>query len=120
MKSRLAVVGACALSLSLASVAVASDDDEKEPSPGFSQEYIDDAVNQNAGKELWQDQCAHCHGAKAYPGKAPKLKPRRYNADFVWDRVSNGFRKMPAWKEVYTKEERMQIVAFIMGKTFSP
>ncbi len=119
MRTYLALACVCAVPLALASVAIATEG-EKEPSPGFTQEYIDDINNQNAGKEIWKEQCAHCHGAKAYPGKAPKLKPRRYNPDYVWDRVSNGFRKMPPWKDVYSKEERMQIVAFIMGKNFAP
>lgn len=73
-----------------------------------------------AGRELWQDQCRHCHGRSAYPGKAPKLKPRRYKPDFVYDRVTKGFRKMPAWKEIYSREERMNVVAYILSKKFAP
>ncbi len=55
-----------------------------------------------------------------HPGKAPKLKPWRYKADFVFDRITNGFQKMPAWKDVYTKEERMALVAYILSDDFSP
>ena len=65
MKPRLALVTVCALPLALASVSWAASDDEKEPSPGFTQEFIDNIENQNAGKEIWHDQCAHCHGSKA-------------------------------------------------------
>ncbi len=104
----------------LMSVPAQAADDKKEPSPEFTQAFLDDAENFTAGKEIWKEQCAHCHGAKAYPGKAPKLKPRRYKPKFVFDRVSNGFRKMPAWKDVYTTEERMKIVAYVMSRKFSP
>ena len=64
--------------------------------------------------------CIRDSGNSAYPGKAPKLKPAGYKADFVFDRITNGFKKMPAWKTVFTLEERMQIVAYIMSDRFSP
>jgi mono/diheme cytochrome c family protein len=34
--------------------------------------------------------------------------------------VTDGFRKMPAWKEEYSDDERMKIVAYIMSGSFSP
>ncbi len=86
----------------------------------FSEEFLRDQANVDAGRVLWQKQCRHCHGKASYPGKAPKLKPRRYTADFVYDRVTFGFRKMPAWEEVYSQEERMAVVAFILSNQFSP
>ena len=104
-----------------AAPAGASDDSAaKETPPTFSKSYLDDSKHQKAGEEIWADQCRHCHGASAYPGKAPKLKPWRYKADFVFDRITNGFLKMPAWKDVYTKEERMALVAYILSDDFSP
>ena len=86
----------------------------------FSEEYLGDQANIDAGKALWQKQCRHCHGRAAYPGKAPKLKPRRYTADFIYDRVTYGFRKMPAWEKVYSQEDRMAVVAFVLSDQFSP
>ncbi|GMQ76026.1 MAG: hypothetical protein BMS9Abin01_1289 [Gammaproteobacteria bacterium] len=86
----------------------------------FSREYLSDQANIDAGKALWQKQCQYCHGKAAYPGKAPKLKPRRYTADLIYDRVTYGFRKMPAWEKVYSQEERMAVVAFILSDQFSP
>ena len=74
----------------------------------------------NQGKEIWFDQCTHCHGYKAYPGKAPKLKPKRYKPEFVYKRVTKGFRKMPAWEEIYSREEIESLVVYIMNKNFSP
>jgi mono/diheme cytochrome c family protein len=99
-----------------------SSQDEKEPEPGpeFTDEFLNDTEKQAVGEQLWQQQCRHCHGYSAYPGKAPKLKPRRYKPDFVYDRITNGFRKMPAWKDVYSQEERMSLVAYVLGDSFSP
>ena len=91
-----------------------------EAVPEFNEAYLGNPENYVLGKEVWVDQCRHCHGKSAYPGKAPKLKPRRYKADFVFDRVTNGFRKMPAWGEVFSLEERMSVVAYILSQEFSP
>lgn len=91
-----------------------------EPPVPFTEEYLHDEANIGAGETIWADQCRHCHGAKAYPGKAPKLRPARYKPDFVYRRVTDGFRKMPAWKDVYTDEERMQVTAYILSDKFSP
>jgi mono/diheme cytochrome c family protein len=72
------------------------------------------------GEKLWGDQCTHCHGAKAYPGKAPKLQPRSYKPEFVWDRIHNGFRGMPPWKDVYKPDEIVALVAYILSDDFFP
>ncbi len=104
-----------------AASALASDEAEApEPKPEFSEAYLNDEKAQAIGKDLWAEQCRHCHGAKAYPGKAPKLKPRKYKPGFVFRRITKGFRKMPPWKEVYTFEERKALVAYIKSRKFSP
>lgn len=87
--------------------------------PEFTEAFLSDEANIAAGAELWK-QCRHCHGRNAYPGKAPKLKPRKYKPEFVYKRVTKGFRKMPGWKDVFSDEQRMQIVAYILSKKFSP
>jgi mono/diheme cytochrome c family protein len=100
--------------------ALAADAKGSQPPVPFTEAYLADEANIEAGHMIWQEQCQHCHGAKAYPGKAPKLRPARYKPDFVYRRVTDGFRKMPAWKEVYTDEERMQVTTYILSKKFSP
>jgi mono/diheme cytochrome c family protein len=72
------------------------------------------------GEKIWQEQCTHCHGSKAYPGKAPKLQPRQYKPEFVWDRIHNGFRGMPPWKDVYKPDEIVSLVAYILSDEFFP
>ncbi len=53
-------------------------------------------------------------------GQGAKLKPAKYTPEFVFDRVTHGFRKMPAWKDVFTKEERMAVSAYVKSRKFSP
>ena len=86
----------------------------------FSPEFMANTENIELGKSLWQKQCRHCHGASAYPGKAPKLKPYKYKPEFVYKRITNGFRKMPSWKAVFSTDERRAIVAYVMNNQFSP
>ena len=92
----------------------------KEPVPVFDKAYLSNKKNVAAGKSVWDNQCRHCHGAAAYPGKAPKLNPGQLAPDFIYDRVTNGFGKMPAWKEVFSAEQRRSVVAYIKSRDFSP
>ena len=41
-----------------------------------------------------------------------------YEAEFVYDRVTNGFNAMPAWKSQISKYERMAVSAYIVSKRF--
>jgi mono/diheme cytochrome c family protein len=86
----------------------------------FTEDFLNDPAHLALGKDLWESTCRACHGAQAYPGKAPKLRPSKYTPEFVYDRVTNGFRKMPPWKDVFTDEERMNIVAYVLSRKFSP
>ena len=92
---------------------------EEEEVAVFTDEFLNDPAHQESGKVVWET-CAGCHGARAYPGKAPRLNPKKYTPDFVFDRVTNGYKKMPAWKDVFTKEERMDVVAYILSPDFTP
>lgn len=90
-----------------------------EDTPAFTEEFMNDPAVFAKGKEIWDEQCKFCHGKTAYPGKAPKLKPRKYTPEFVYGRVTKGFKGMPAWEDSYNQEERMSVTAFIMHKDFS-
>jgi mono/diheme cytochrome c family protein len=102
------------------SAAAKGDDGPRDPAPPLPAEKLKDAAAIATGEKLWQEQCTHCHGAKAYPGKAPKLQPRTYKPEFVWDRVHNGFRGMPPWKDVYKPDEVVALVAYILSDEFFP
>ena len=92
----------------------------KETVPVFDKTYLSNKANIATGRKVWEGQCRHCHGAAAYPGKAPKLNPGQLAPDFIYDRVTNGFGKMPAWKEVFSVEQRKSVVAYIKSRDFSP
>jgi mono/diheme cytochrome c family protein len=72
------------------------------------------------GKQAWEQQCRHCHGNSAYPGKAPKLSPGSMEPDFIYDRITYGFKGMPPWRAVFSQEQRMGLVAYIKSDSFSP
>lgn len=91
-----------------------------EPLPDLTTKVMQDPSYIESGKQVWDGQCRHCHGNSAYPGKAPKLKPSSYQPDFVYDRVTNGFRKMPGWKAVFNEQQRVGVVAYIMSSVFEP
>lgn len=59
-------------------------------------------------------------GKAACRGEAPKLSPRKDRPEFVFDRLTNGVCKMPGWKEVLEKEERMSVAAYVLARRFSP
>jgi len=92
----------------------------RDPPPPLPADVLKDPKVIAVGEALWKDNCAHCHGSKAYPGKAAKLQPTKYKAEFVWDRVHNGFRSMPPWKELYKPEEVIALVAWVMSEEFWP
>lgn len=91
-----------------------------EPMPKFDAAYMKSAANIKAGQAVWVQQCRHCHGNSAYPGKAPKLNPAAMDAEHIFDRVTYGFRQMPAWKDVFSIEQRKSVVAYIKSSEFTP
>ncbi|HEX2257269.1 MAG TPA: cytochrome c [Afifellaceae bacterium] len=93
---------------------------EEEEMPDLSAEVLEDPEMIATGEAVWQEQCRHCHGRSAYPGKAPRLRPSRYEPEFVYHRVTYGFRGMPAWQDVYSEEERVAVTAYILSRQFSP
>ena len=92
----------------------------KDPPPQLLAEILKNNDVIAKGEKVWQEQCTHCHGAKSYPGKSPKLQPRLYKPEFVWDRIHNGFRGMPPWKDVYKPDEIIALVAYILSDDFFP
>ena len=123
MRSRTLNFRLAAALLCLVAPAVALAQEQKaaaEPAPVFDKAYLTSKKNIAVGKDVWQNQCRHCHGAAAYPGKAPKLNPGQLAPDFIYERVTFGFGKMPAWKDVFSVEQRKGVVAYIKSRDFSP
>jgi mono/diheme cytochrome c family protein len=86
----------------------------------FTAEFLNDPNNIAQGKQLWTRRCQLCHGKEVYPGSAPPLQPWKYTPEFVYDRVTNGFRGMPALKQEFSEAERRAIVAYVLSRNFSP
>jgi mono/diheme cytochrome c family protein len=86
----------------------------------LTEEFLSDPENIKLGQELWRQQCVKCHGAGSYPGKAPKLNPRRLAPDEIYLKTTYGFGRMPAWEHVFSDEERMAITAYMKSDRFSP
>jgi mono/diheme cytochrome c family protein len=88
--------------------------------PEFTEQFLNDPEVIAQGKELFAAECQGCHGRSSYPGKAPKLKPKRLTAEDVYLRMTYGWRTMPAWEDVLSQDERMAVTAYVKSKHFSP
>jgi mono/diheme cytochrome c family protein len=86
----------------------------------FTAGFLQDEANIALGKQLWVKRCKFCHGTDTHPGSASPLQPWRYQPEFIYDRITNGFRAMPALKEDVSLEERKAIVAYVLSQKFSP
>ncbi len=114
------VLGGSAAALAQNAPQDSTKESANEPTPKFDAAYMNDAATITMGQAVWAKQCRHCHGNSAYPGKAPKLNPGNLEPDFIFDRVTYGFRGMPAWNAVFTIEERKAVAAYIKSNSFAP
>lgn len=86
----------------------------------FTAAFLNDPTTIALGKQLWAKRCQFCHGKAAYPGSAPPLRPWMYKPDFIYERITNGFRGMPSLKQEFSEAERKAIVAYVLSGKFSP
>jgi mono/diheme cytochrome c family protein len=112
------MIGFALIGLALSGLALVADGGHADET-GLTPEYLSDPANVDLGQELFKGQCAKCHGKGAYPGKAPKLNAKKLSPEDIYLRVTYGFRRMPAWEEVFTDEERMAITAYMKSRHFS-
>ena len=91
------IITAALIAFSLSMVSVEADETE------LTEEFMTNDENIELGKTLFQKRCKFCHGKGAYPGKAPKLKPKKLTAEQVYLRVSYGFRAMPGWEHEFRR-----------------
>jgi mono/diheme cytochrome c family protein len=93
--------------------------------------YLDEPLTLAQGEELFTLYCASCHGDGGYgdgaAGGALGQKPANFHDTLVkaqsdgsvfW-KISTGRGNMPPFKDVFTDEQRWQLVAYIrhLGKT---
>ena len=76
------------------------------------------AQSANAGAEIYEENCATCHGERLRPtGAAPDLKKLTADRkDFFEKMVNDGKGQMPAWGGVITDEQREAIWAYIRSR----
>lgn len=86
----------------------------------FTREFLQDPQVVALGADVWKRRCTFCHGRQAYPGKAPRLRPSRYQPQFVYDRVTFGFRAMPSFAHEFGERERRAVVAWVLSPEFAP
>ena len=111
--------GCVLLGLALSGLVPVAAGDARGDETGLTEEYLSDPANIELGQELFRGQCAKCHGKGAYPGKAPKLNARKLSPEDIYLRVTYGFRRMPAWEEVFSDEQRMAVTAYMKSRHFS-
>ena len=109
----LLIAAAVALAAFLPLKAPLADEDE------LTEEFMSSEENIELGRTLFQKRCKFCHGKGAYPGKAPKLKPKKLTAEQIYLRVAYGFRAMPGWEHEFDDHELMSLTAYIKSPVFS-
>lgn len=106
----------CLLVSGWSAIEVRADENALKP---FPPELLNNPEYIEIGKGVFNQICKFCHGKSAYPGKAPKLNPSRYQPEFVLDRATNGFRGMPPFKDTFSEKELQGVAVYIMSKEFS-
>lgn len=84
----------------------------------FTESYLKEPENIARGKQLWAKRCVVCHGKTSYSRSAPKLSAKPYQPIFIYDRITNGFNRMPAFKSILSLAERRSIVAYVKSLYF--
>ncbi len=76
------------------------------------------AQSADAGAQVYEENCATCHGERLRPtGAAPDLKKLTADRkDFFEKMVNDGKGQMPAWGGVITDEQREAIWAYIRSR----
>lgn len=81
-------------------------------------EFLGEREHVDLGRDLFQRRCRLCHGRGAYPGKAPRLRADRLTPQEIYDRITYGFGRMPAWEDQLSDHERMAITAYMKSPLF--
>ncbi len=76
---------------------------------------------EQAGAQLFHDNCARCHGAnlegtKKGPGLAEIHTKKRWTEERITHQILNGEGKMPPFRDALSADQIQQLVAFLRAE----
>jgi len=110
------LVAAMSLTVTMQGVPAVADD--APPLPPFPKDALGNREYIEIGKQVFDKRCKFCHGKGVYPGKAPKLEPSRYTPEFIFDRVTHGYKAMPSWSHEFSTKELQGVTAYVLSRDF--
>ena len=87
--------------------------------PELTEEFLNDPAQIALGQELFQGHARSATARAPIRARRRSSMPKKLTPEDVYLRVTYGFRKMPAWEDVFTDEERMAITAYVKSERFS-
>src|SRR2546428_11348323 len=118
------VVMVAAAAVGLPALAVVRAQGMRQPSADVSKPPfpLDDPAAISEGAHRFSASCTgYCHGREGRVSRAPKLRGKTYDPNFLYARISNGLLQgqrglpMPAFQSMLPPEEIWKIVAYIMS-----
>ncbi len=102
--------------LALVALAACGGDDEDGSTPAKPPQQVVDAGNPAAGRQVYADSCAACHGADGGGGTGPKLEGEEAYAapGVVVDQIREGGGGMPAFGDQLSEQELADVSAFVV------
>jgi cytochrome c oxidase cbb3-type subunit III len=82
---------------------------------------LDDPGAVSEGAKRFSSSCTgYCHGREGRVSRAPKLRGKTYEPNYLYARIANGVPPMPAFQTVLPPEEIWKLVAYIMSLSSAP
>jgi cytochrome c oxidase cbb3-type subunit 3 len=82
---------------------------------------LDDPEAVSEGAKRFSSSCTgYCHGREGRVSRAPKLRGKTYEPNYLYARIANGVPPMPAFQTVLPPEEIWKLVAYIMSLSSAP
>jgi mono/diheme cytochrome c family protein len=83
------------------------------PSPPFD---LKDPQAIGEGARLFQANCTgYCHGKEGRVSRAPKLRGREFDTEFLYQRIATGAPPMPAFQTIIPSADIWKLVAYVLS-----
>ncbi|RMF89758.1 MAG: cytochrome c [Nitrospinota bacterium] len=77
---------------------------------------LEDETVIEEGARLFRQNCTfYCHGKEGRQARAPSLRGQQYTPDYLFNKIYNGARAMPAFKLRLSQEKIWKLVAYILS-----